>query len=185
MENMNICATCHEPGRLILCDKCPRAFHKRIRCLGDVLCDEVYGAEEEDPFICGHCDIPISKTLRKRDNEYLNMQDIRDHCKEVKEEIRFNYKYTSIYRGRARETQRKASGSSSIRARLCRDQGDSCAGLLKESGRYESCGHDVTDCDHIVELRHGGDDDITNLQMLCHDCHLAKTAANYHGQVCY
>lgn len=31
--------------------------------------------------------------------------------------------------------------------------------------------------DHVVELADGGTNDLTNLQLLCHTCHLAKTVA--------
>lgn len=32
--------------------------------------------------------------------------------------------------------------------------------------------------DHVVELADGGTDDLGNLQLLCHICHLAKTVAS-------
>jgi 5-methylcytosine-specific restriction protein A len=34
-----------------------------------------------------------------------------------------------------------------------------------------------TEVDHIKALQHGGTDDDDNLQLLCHDCHADKTAA--------
>jgi 5-methylcytosine-specific restriction endonuclease McrA len=33
------------------------------------------------------------------------------------------------------------------------------------------------DVDHVVEVRHGGTDDLSNLVALCADCHARKTAA--------
>jgi len=32
------------------------------------------------------------------------------------------------------------------------------------------------ECDHVRPLHHGGNDDIENLQALCVECHLEKTA---------
>jgi 5-methylcytosine-specific restriction endonuclease McrA len=33
--------------------------------------------------------------------------------------------------------------------------------------------------DHIKEIRHGGTDDLANLQVLCHRCHARKTKSGY------
>ena len=41
-----------------------------------------------------------------------------------------------------------------------------------------NCGHvsAANEIDHITPLELGGTDAIENLQVLCHDCHSAKTA---------
>ena len=41
---------------------------------------------------------------------------------------------------------------------------------------FDESGYDI---DHIQELRHGGTNDITNLQALCPPCHRVKTARNH------
>lgn len=40
---------------------------------------------------------------------------------------------------------------------------------------FDEAGYDI---DHIVELRNGGSNDITNLQALCPTCHRVKTSRN-------
>jgi 5-methylcytosine-specific restriction endonuclease McrA len=40
---------------------------------------------------------------------------------------------------------------------------------------FDEAGYDI---DHIVELRNGGSNDITNLQALCPACHRVKTTRN-------
>lgn len=46
-------------------------------------------------------------------------------------------------------------------------------------GKCEMCGTylmpGLWQCDHIVPVSRGGSNDITNLQVLCRPCHLAKT----------
>lgn len=40
---------------------------------------------------------------------------------------------------------------------------------------FDEAGYDI---DHIVELRNGGSNDISNLQALCPTCHRVKTSRN-------
>ena len=45
-------------------------------------------------------------------------------------------------------------------------------------GRCESCGAELgpgAECDHLVPLRDGGTNVVTNLRWRCQDCHRAKT----------
>jgi 5-methylcytosine-specific restriction endonuclease McrA len=44
-----------------------------------------------------------------------------------------------------------------------------------KSEPFDEAGYDI---DHIVELRNGGSNDITNLQALCPACHRVKTVRN-------
>ena len=37
------------------------------------------------------------------------------------------------------------------------------------------CGAKATDVDHVISLRAGGTNDLSNLQALCHSCHSRKT----------
>ena len=41
---------------------------------------------------------------------------------------------------------------------------------------FDESGYQI---DHIVELRHGGSNDTSNLQALCPACHSVKTSRNY------
>lgn len=41
---------------------------------------------------------------------------------------------------------------------------------------FDESGYEI---DHIKELRHGGTNDISNLQALCPSCHRVKTLRNY------
>ena len=41
-----------------------------------------------------------------------------------------------------------------------------------QSGYFDESGFQI---DHIVEVKHGGTNEITNLQMLCPSCHSVKT----------
>jgi 5-methylcytosine-specific restriction protein A len=52
--------------------------------------------------------------------------------------------------------------------------------LVRDCFTCRSCGRVVTQLpqvDHIVPIRHGGTDDLTNLQTLCLRCHGRKTVA--------
>ena len=40
---------------------------------------------------------------------------------------------------------------------------------------FDEAGYDI---DHIIELRHGGTNDMSNLQALCPACHRVKTSRN-------
>ena len=53
---------------------------------------------------------------------------------------------------------------------IARDKG-LCQACLRQG--YVSEG---TECDHILPRAKGGEDELSNLQMLCKDCHKAKTA---------
>ena len=52
------------------------------------------------------------------------------------------------------------------------------AQAFKMYGRFcNYCGDTANEVDHILELAEGGDNDISNLQVLCTNCHKIKTAA--------
>lgn len=57
-----------------------------------------------------------------------------------------------------------------VRDRLSRRQGDCCAHCRNAFGPKRRA-----HCDHIVALIDGGENRESNLQMLCADCHKAKT----------
>lgn len=59
-----------------------------------------------------------------------------------------------------------------VRDRLSRAQGDCCA-LCRQPFGPKRRAH----CDHIVPLIDGGQNCEANLQMICADCHKAKTSA--------
>jgi hypothetical protein len=82
------------------------------------------------------------------------------------------------------DTTRRVCGSDRSRGALLKEQNDTCAGLLYKDG-YISCSSYPTDCDHMVELRHGGEDSIEYCQMLCYDCHHKKTKLNSKGQIVF
>ena len=75
---------------------------------------------------------------------------------------------------------RKLSNDRIVRNLLIRKQEGLCPGLItirKET--FQLCGSMyLTECDHIIERRHHGEDKLYNLQMLCHRCHVIKTNAN-------
>ena len=48
--------------------------------------------------------------------------------------------------------------------------------LERDHHTCQNCGDEGNQVDHIVERRHGGTDDLHNLQTLCVRCHQAKTA---------
>jgi hypothetical protein len=82
------------------------------------------------------------------------------------------------------DTTRRVCGSDRSREALLKEQNDMCAGLLYKDG-YISCSLYPTDCDHMVELRHGGEDSIEYCQMLCYNCHHKKTRLNSKGQIVF
>ena len=47
--------------------------------------------------------------------------------------------------------------------------------VLARSPLCVRCNQPATDVDHIVAKSHGGTDELTNLQTLCHKCHAKKT----------
>jgi len=50
--------------------------------------------------------------------------------------------------------------------------------LIRDKYTCQQCGYIGADleCDHIINLAVGGDEEDTNLQALCKDCHSLKTA---------
>jgi 5-methylcytosine-specific restriction endonuclease McrA len=84
------------------------------------------------------------------------------------------------YKPKKRFNRQKRSKSSclTIRRTLLFRQKNICPGLTYLDKTHISCGHKPSECDHVIELRYGGDDSIGNLLMLCRQCHLIKTAAN-------
>lgn len=80
------------------------------------------------------------------------------------------------------DTSRNVSGNKYVRHRLIEEQGYKCAGLVY-SDEYHPCKNYPTECDHMIELRHGGTDSVENLQMICNGCHVEKTRMNYRGQI--
>ena len=59
-----------------------------------------------------------------------------------------------------------------VKDRLARAQGDCCATCRHAFGPKR-----LAHCDHIVPLIDGGENRESNLQMICTDCHKAKTGA--------
>jgi hypothetical protein len=111
-----------------------------------------------------------------------------EYSKEIKKATRDWY-HDNIeeceYRARYNRSSRNASASESKREILINEQNGICRGLLLPSGYYRRCWRRATECDHIIEIRHGGEDCIDFLQMLCHECHCEKTSRNYRRQLCY
>ena len=101
-------------------------------------------------------------------------------------------KAVANFRRRAlhRVARRVVSSNRAVREKLWKLQGGRCAGLVT-SGRYIPCSNKILpnalcDCDHIVEIRHGGQDDFANLQLLCRwKCHRNKTTLNRLSQRVY
>lgn len=89
------------------------------------------------------------------------------------------YVYDARYRARCRNKVKRARYSSGfrankkgIRARLAARDGFVCRG----------CGVTADDritVDHIVSVANGGNSDITNLQLLCSDCHAEKSRREF------
>jgi len=174
-KNLNVCDNCLKRGKLVMCDSCPRSYH--MPCLDkDALVDAIF----EKEFHCGKCTNPISdKVLVLSRNSY----DVHAYAEQIKRNSKLDYETnTEFYMKRAREI-RKASTLSCNRSQLRRDQANKCAGILRWYGVYKKCDKAEEQCDHIIELRHGGVDDITNLQMLCCECHKEKTSGNYYWQM--
>ncbi|RPD90504.1 HNH endonuclease [Neisseria weixii] len=52
--------------------------------------------------------------------------------------------------------------------------------FVRDGYKCQCCGHVVAshqaECDHIVALADGGNDELSNLQTLCIDCHAEKSA---------
>ncbi len=48
--------------------------------------------------------------------------------------------------------------------------------VLQRDATCVECGAPATDVDHILPLRSGGSNDLSNLQGLCHACHARKTS---------
>ena len=163
---------CCKDGSLVQCDSCPRSFHRR--------CYDKDIAKYGD-FICGQCDSEIPDSVIAIDASYT---DISKDCEAFKRGLREYYKenrimfmkksklYSSSY------ASRNASSNIHNRIQLLKDQGGYCAGLLMANGVYRTCNNKATECDHIIELRHGGIDSIEYLQMLCCGCHRDKTRKN-------
>jgi hypothetical protein len=95
--------------------------------------------------------------------------------------LRIRNEYDEGRFGGRGDTSRRVCGNEKARKALLKEQGDKCAGLLYKDG-YISCSSYPIDCDHMVELRHGGEDSIEYCQMLCYDCHHKKTKLNSKGQ---
>ena len=114
--------------------------------------------------------------------------DMNKYSKEIKIASRKFYEDNLEeyeYRAKYNRSSRNASSSETNRKILINEQDGICRGLLLPSGYYRSCIFRATECDHIIEIRHGGKDYIDFLQMLCNNCHRKKTALNYSGQICY
>lgn len=174
MKNLNICVSCHQGGTLVPCDSCPRSYHRY--CFRGKI-------DMSKDFDCGRCNKPIPDIFTKINNGYT---DISESCEEIKRGLKeyYNNHYDEFnYRAKYnRCSSRTASSSLRNREQLKKDQGGYCAGLLMANGTYRPCHNLWTECDHIIELRHGGFDRIEYLQGLCSSCHCDKTAANFFGQ---
>jgi|Laugrespbdmm15sn_2_1035079.scaffolds.fasta_scaffold42056_1 hypothetical protein len=169
MANLNTCVECRGDGSLVLCDGCPRSFHPK--CFG----------KEINPgdFFCGKCKEEIPKDILEQDDEHEDISEgfksIKKGCREEYREKREEFERRPRYRI---SSSRNASSNPRIRKQLLMDQRGYCAGLLMANGHYRRCDFKATDCDHIIELRHGGYDRIEFLQMLCTRCHRTKTRLN-------
>ena len=87
---------------------------------------------------------------------------------------------------KARKVNRRLSSNPRIRRDLIEEQQNMCAGILNAKGQYLPCNRKPTQCDHIIEIRHGGKDEKKNLQMLCYICHgPGKTSFNCKKQIRY
>lgn len=74
----------------------------------------------------------------------------------------------------------KRKVSESVKKQVAGKQRFRCATIPSykcpmNSESFDEAGYDI---DHIVELRSGGSNDITNLQALCPACHRVKTSRN-------
>ncbi len=58
--------------------------------------------------------------------------------------------------------------------------------LLEQEGKCNICGNKLepyaTERDHKIPLADGGRDDVTNLQLLCSNCHCKKTRRERHAR---
>lgn len=67
-----------------------------------------------------------------------------------------------------------------------RSRGGSWSRLAKQMKAItpycQQCGNIVgLECDHVVPLHKGGSNDVTNLRVLCRDCHAIKTNTDKNG----
>lgn len=74
----------------------------------------------------------------------------------------------------------KRKVSESVKKQVAGRQKHTCATIPNytcpmNNEPFDEAGYDI---DHIVELRHGGSNDISNLQALCPACHRVKTTRN-------
>ena len=74
----------------------------------------------------------------------------------------------------------KRNVSESVKKQVAGRQRYSCATIEgyncpMNNQPFDESGYDI---DHIVELRHGGTNEISNLQALCVSCHRVKTTRN-------
>jgi len=167
MPNIDICYICEVPGNLVMCDGCDRSVH--TRCFHKPI-------DMKDDFYCGYCYEPLPQKLVSKNIDFLNLSE---YFKGLKIEARRHYRENiDEFISNCRERSRNASSNKKIRDMLLREQDEFCAGLLK-GNIYSNCKNRATECDHIIELRHGGRDNIENFQMLCTSCHCEKTAKNY------
>lgn len=174
--NLNICNKCEEPGKLVMCDGCPRSYHRN--CFRSEI-------DMNKEFHCGRCSKPILERKLEKSRLIENVSKYSENLKRgTQTYYEENYEQFKM-NARFRTYSRAASASSSNRNTLKGEQDSICRGLLLPNMRYRPCGFRATECDHIIELRHGGKDIIDNLQMLCGMCHNEKTAKNYRGQLCY
>ena len=117
------------------------------------------------------------RTLQPKMNELIHKRN-SFHNRLIKNRQCKTHAYLSL-RSRNIITIRRTSNNKQIRHSLLVYQNQTCAGLTNVHGRIRRlCTNIPKECDHIVELRHYGLDEVFNLQMLCHTCHVIKTNAN-------
>lgn len=123
--------------------------------------------------------IPIAGRLRDRKKPAIETI----HAKKLRKISEFSRGENLAF---YKTSERNASSSPRIREKLIDAQKGICPGLITMDGIiHRKCSKPIVyggECDHMIELRHKGIDCEDNCQMLCHECHVEKTRANYHEQ---
>ena len=82
--------------------------------------------------------------------------------------------------GKISELKRAPMGHAKPRLSGRRWQSIRAAVIARDAMTCQACGLMTPDVqiDHVMPVQMGGGDNLENLQCLCHDCHVAKTAAD-------
>ena len=138
---------------------------------------DALGASQDSDLECLNCDGPIPPTLRPGT---LFCSEI---CRQRADTVRYARR---VYRdGRigdplvreALRTKMAFAVTDGGYARALRelDSGTRQAVVQRDGGKCVLCGQPGTEIDHIVD----SSPDLSNLQLLCRDCHATKTAQNF------